>query len=93
MRKYDTYWLGIIIGLILPLLFSIAYAYTIGLQYLWHREMFEMLKPVIARMLLLSIFPDMAVVFIFYEFNLWHIAKGTIIGLFPYLIAGMIFMG
>ncbi len=90
MNKWDNFWLGVLIGLLLPSLFCIAYSYTIHLRELWQPDMIEILKPVIGRMLLLSVFANMAAMFILYEFNLWRLAKGVFIAILPYMAAGIV---
>jgi len=92
MKRWDTIWLGALIGLVLPALFCLAYAHTISLQFLWQEGMYETLKPLIGRMLLLSTFVDMAAMFLLYEFNLWRIAKGIVLGIIPYMAAAIILL-
>ena len=91
--KWDSLWLGLLIGLILPALFCLAYAHTIGLQHLWQDGMFEMLKPVIGRMLLLGSIANMGVTFVLYELNVWRLAKGVMLAIIPYMAAGIILLG
>lgn len=90
MNKWDTIWLGFVLGLIFPALFCVAYAYTLHLPQLWAPDMVDMLKPVIGRMLLLSTFTDMAGMFLLYEFNLWKIAKGMVAAIIPYMAVGIL---
>ena len=92
IQKWDKFWLGLLIGLVLPALFCLAYAHTISLPQLWDQGMFDVLKPVIGRMLLLSTFANMAVVFLLYELNVWRLAKGVIVAIVPYLAAGIILL-
>jgi len=90
MNKWDNFWLGVLLGLLLPALFCVAYAYTIHLPQLMEQDMLDMLKPVIGRMLLLGTFTDMAGMFLLYEFNLWRVAKGMVVAIVPYMAAGII---
>lgn len=92
MNKWDSLWLGLLIGLLLPALFCVAYAHTIGLQHLWQKEMFEALKPVIGRMLLLGSVANMGVMFVLYELNVWRLAKGVMLAIIPYMAAGIILL-
>lgn len=85
--------MGLVIGLILPALFCLAYSYTISLNHFWSKEMFDMLKPVLGRMALLGTFANMAFVFVLYELNLWRMAKGMIVAVVPYMAAGIILLG
>ena len=90
--KWDNFWLGLLLGLTLPALFCLAYAHTIGLQHLWEQGMYEMLKPVIGRMLLLGTFANMAVMFLLYELNVWRLAKGVLVAIIPYMTAAIILL-
>ncbi|MBR4521399.1 MAG: hypothetical protein IKO63_08290 [Paludibacteraceae bacterium] len=90
--KWDSFWLGLAIGILLPALFCLAYAHTIGLQHLWQEGMYDMLKPVIGRMLLLGTFANMAVMFLLYELNVWKLAKGVLVGIIPYMAAAIILL-
>ena len=92
-KKWDSFWLGLVIGLILPALFCVAYAYTISLDHLWSNEMFDMLKPVLGRMVLLGTFTNMALIFLLYELNVWQLAKGVTVAVIPYMAAGIILLG
>ena len=92
-KKWDSIWLGILLGLILPALFCIAYAHTISLPYLWRQGMFDMLKPILGRMMLLGTFANMGAVFVLYELNVWKLAKGVMIAIIPYMAAGIILLG
>lgn len=92
-RKWDSLWLGLLIGLLLPALFCLAYAHTIGLEHLWQDGMYAMLKPVLGRMSLLGTFANMGVVFVLYELNLWKLAKGVMLAIIPYMAAGIILLG
>jgi len=92
-RKWDSIWLGLAIGLILPALFCLAYAHTICLPYLWKQEMIDTLKPIIGRMLLLGTFVNMGAMFVLYELNVWKLAKGVMLAIIPYMAAGIILIG
>ena len=89
MNKWDNFWLGVAIGLVLPALFCVAYAYTLHLPEFFGQDMWDMLKPVVGRMFLLAGFVNMAVTFVLYEFSLWHLAKGVLIAILPYMTAGV----
>ena len=90
--KLDKFWIGLLLGLLLPALFCLAYSHTIGLQHLWQEDMFEMLRPVLGRMLLLSTFANMAVMFLLYELNVWRLAKGVMVAIIPYMAAAIILL-
>ena len=54
--------------------------------------MFQTLRPVIGRMVLLGTFVNMAATFVLYEFNLWKLAKGVIVAVIPYMAAAIILL-
>lgn len=92
MNKWDNFWLGLLVGLALPALFCVAYAYTIHLPQIWEPGLFNTLKPVIGQMLLLGSFTNMAAMFILYQLNIWRFAKGVFVAILPYLGAGILLM-
>lgn len=92
MRKWDSFWLGLLLGLIMPAVFCLIYAHTISLQHLWAQGMFDILKPIIGRMLLLGTFANMGAMFVLYQLNAWKFAKGVMIAIIPYLAAGIILL-
>ena len=55
--------------------------------------MFDMLKPILGRMMLLGTFANMGAVFVLYELNVWKLAKGVMIAIIPYMAAGIILLG
>lgn len=88
-EKIDKYWLGILIGLALPALFGYAYIETF---HLWSAlKAFDFhAGSMLSKMLLVSVFPDMAFLFVFYELDTWRLSKGVVIGSFPYILAALI---
>ena len=64
MDRFDRYWIGILLGLIIPAAFGLTY---IDVMNLWYP-----LKPlqceaggVLSNLLLVSVFPDLALIFVF----------------------------
>ena len=57
-------------------------------------EMFgvEFRNSVLRQVFLLGVFPNMALLFVFYTLETWRLAKGVMLGAIPYLIASIIFM-
>lgn len=92
MKKWDNFWLGLLVGLLLPAAFSYVYARTISLDQFLQADMFDLLKPIIGRTLLLGTFANMAVMFILYELNVWRFAKGVMLAIIPYLAAGILLL-
>ena len=89
MERFDKYWIGIVVGLLLPALFGLVY---IDVMNLWYPlKMFSFKAGgVLSKLLLVSVFPDLAVIFLFYTTESWKLSKGVLIGAFPYLLASII---
>lgn len=85
MQRFDRYWIGITLGLLLPLLFCVVY---IDNFHLWNaiRQLGNAIYPTMSKLLLLSVFPNMALVFVFYTTDTWRLSKGVLIGAMPYMI-------
>lgn len=86
MYRLDKYWIGILIGLLLPALFGLIYVERMNLwpaleQFQWRSN------PMLSNLLLVSIFPDMALLFLFYKTDTWKLSKGVLYGAIPYLLA------
>lgn len=89
MQRFDRYGIGIGLGVILPLLFCILYISNFHLGYLF-QSLGTMSYPVLSKLLLLSVFPNLALIFVFYTTDTWKLSKGVLIGAFPYMIASII---
>lgn len=90
MYRFDKYWIGILIGLICPALFCYAYIETYHLWAVLRAFNFGE-GSILSKMMLVSVFPDMAMLFLFYETDTWKLAKGVLIGSFPYMLAAIMF--
>ena len=91
MQQLDKYWIGITLGLILPAVFGYVY---IDHYSLWQSlRLFEAdsIAPLMSKLLLVSVFPNLALIFVFYTTNTWNLSKGVLIGAFPYMITAIIF--
>lgn len=91
MRQLDKYWIGITLGLLLPAIFGCVY---LDHYDLWKSlSLFEVdyIAPLLSKLLLVSVFPNLALIFVFYTTNTWNLSKGVLIGAFPYMIAAVIF--
>ena len=45
---------------------------------------------VLSKLLLVSVFPDLALIFLFYTTDTWKLSKGILIGALPYIIGTLI---
>ena len=91
MERFDKYWIGILLGLLMPALFAYAYIRTYHLET--SIQIFGLsMSRTWSKLLLLSVFPDLAFVFVFYAAEAWKVSKGLLIGAFPYLLASIAFI-
>ena len=88
MDYFDRYWIGILIGLILPAAFGLTYIEVMNLWYPLLTLQFEA-GGVLSKLLMVSVFPDLALLFVFYTTDTWRLAKGVLIGAFPYILASI----
>lgn len=89
MDRFDRYWIGILLGLILPAAFGLIYIDLMGLWYPLRSLQFDA-GSILNKLLLVSVFPDMALIFLFYTTDTWRLAKGVLVGTMPYLLASLI---
>lgn len=47
---------------------------------------------ILGKILQIGIFPNLALLFVFYTLEVWKLAKGVLIGALPYLIASIALM-
>ena len=89
MDRFDRYWIGILIGLILPAAFGLIY---IEVYDLWYplRMLYFNAGGILNKLLLVSVFPDLALIFVFYTTDTWKLSKGVLIGALPYILASIL---
>lgn len=88
MQRFDRYWIGVLIGLLLPAAFGLTYIDVMHLWYPLQTLQFQA-GGVLSKLLLVSVFPDLALLFVFYTLDLWRLSKGVLIGAFPYILAAI----
>ena len=86
MRRFDRYWIGFLLGLVLPAAFMFWYIEGHNLWYAL-RALNWQASGVLSKLLLVSVFPDLALMFVFYTTDTWRLSKGILMGAFPCLIA------
>ena len=91
MKRFNYLLYGFIPGLLLPLLFMWVY---LNQFYPGNVSFFETMKQlypgvILGKLLLLSIMPNLVVVFIFYKSDSFKIASGMLLGGMPYFIASI----
>ena len=88
MDRFDRYWIGILVGLLLPTIFGLTYIEVMNLWYPLKTLQFQA-GGVLSKLLLVSVFPDLALLFVFYTTDTWRLAKGVMAGAFPYILAAL----
>ncbi len=86
LERFDKYWIGILFGLLFPAIFCLLYIESMNLWYAFQTFQFEY-GSLLNKMLLVSVFPDLAFIYVFYTLNTWNISKGILIGAMPYILA------
>lgn len=89
MGRFDRYWIGILVGLILPALVFFLYIDLMNLWYPLQTLQFHA-GGVLSKLLMVCVFPDLALIFVFYTTDTWRLAKGVLVGAMPYILASII---
>lgn len=90
MQKWDKYGVGVALGLLLPALFCVAYLSSFNLWFVF-RSFGHACFPLLSKLFMLSVFPNMALIFVFYTLDAWRLSKGVLLGAFPYMLAAIVF--
>ena len=88
MDRFDRYWIGILIGLLIPAIFALVYIEVMNLWYPLQTLQFQA-GGVLSKLLFVSVFPDLALIFVFYTTDTWRLAKGVLCGAMPYILASL----
>ena len=88
MDRFDRYWIGILVGLLLPAIFLLIYVDVMNLWFVLDTFQWRASR-VLSKMLMVSVFPDMALIFVFYTTDTWRLSKGIVIGMMPYMLAAL----
>lgn len=91
---FNRYWIGIVVGLLLPTAFGLLYLYRMGLwnsffNSLTMHYMGDQMYALLGRVLLVAVFPNLALVFVTYKTEWWKTAKGLLVATMPYFIASI----
>lgn len=76
-------------GLILPAVVCFVYIDLMNLWYPLQTLQFHA-GGILSKLLMVSVFPDLALIFVFYTTDTWRLAKGVLVGAMPYILASMI---
>ena len=88
MDRFDRYWIGIVAGILIPGIFGLTYIDVMSLWYPLQTLQFQA-GGVLSKLLLVSVFPDLALIFVFYTTDTWRLSKGILIGALPYILAAL----
>jgi len=83
MDRFDRYWIGILAGLVIPAAFALLYLHVMGFA------LGDFHGRLLSKLLMVSVFPDLALIFLFYSTDTWRLSKGVLIGAMPYLLASL----
>ena len=91
---FDKYWIGLLVGLLLPALFAYAYLVRFGLwEPMFNSIVANYIGPqlynTLGKVLLVSVFPNLGFVFAVYKMDWWKTAKGLMVAAMPYFIASI----
>lgn len=91
MSRFNRFIYGFIPGLLLPIAFIWVYLNRFYPSDLPFWETIKQLYPglILGKLLMLSIMPDLILVFVFYKSDSFKIATGMMMGGIPYLIASI----
>lgn len=89
LTKYNNFWLGFVPGLFLPPLFIWAYMSRYSPFDSGFVDTMIALFPsiLLGKILLLSAFPNLALMFVFYKTDSFKLAAGILSAGMPYLIS------
>jgi len=87
-EKFNKFYYGFIVGLILPIFFMWLY---LSRFYPHNIPFFDIIREIfpgvlMGKILLLSVFPNLLIVYVFYKQDSFKFAIGLITGAMPYLI-------
>jgi len=91
MKRFNHFLYGFIPGLLLPIAFMWIYLNQFYPGEITFMEILKQLYPgvLLGKLLLLSVMPDLLMVFVFYKTDSFKIASGALLGAMPYFIASI----
>jgi hypothetical protein len=91
MARFNRFLYGLVPGSLLPLVFMWVYLNRFYPGNLSFFETLRLLYPgvLLGKLLLLSVMPNLVLVFVFYKSDSFKIATGVLVGGMPYFIASI----
>jgi hypothetical protein len=94
MKRFDRFLYGFLPGIVLPVVFMWVYLdrFYPGDFTFW--EIIKQIYPsaLLGKLLLLSVMPNLAFVFVFYKSDSFKIAAGVLLSAMPYFIGSILMM-
>ncbi len=89
MSRFDRFWIGLLAGLLLPLLFGWLFLTSVyhGEMTAGHILQFMTGSSMIVKFMFIAILPDMFLVFLLNTWELWRMCRGVFVALFLYVAA------
>lgn len=89
MSRFDRFWIGLMVGLLLPLLFGWLFLTSgyYGEMTAGHILQFMTGSSMIVKFMFIAILPDMFLVFLLNTWELWRMCRGVFVALFLYVAA------
>ncbi len=92
LKKLDNYFVGIVLGLLVPFIFGALFYYRMDLHLLISLGDEDIKNAIWGKLMIVCVFPNLAQIFIFYAFEWWTVAKGIAFATIPYFLACVWFM-
>ena len=80
------------LGLILPALVGYVYVERFNLWYTFEAFDLSMMGNILSKILQVGLFPNLALLFVFYTLEIWRTAKGVLLATISYLITSIALM-
>jgi hypothetical protein len=76
----------------LPALVGYVYIDRFNLWYTIQAFDIDVIGGILSKILQVGVFPNLALLFVFYTLEIWRVAKGVLLATLPYLIASIALM-
>ena len=76
----------------MPALVGYIYIERFNLWYTFEVFDIDTMGGILSKILQVGIFPNLALLFVFYSVEMWRVAKGVLLAALPYLIASIALM-
>lgn len=76
----------------MPALVGYVYIDRFNLWYTIQAFDIDVIGGILSKILQVGVFPNLALLFVFYTLEIWRVAKGVLLATLPYLIASIALM-